>query len=48
MFFKVLPNRGYVKVDEKKTSRGVKQAKVKDRVTLFVCTNGDGSHKIRL
>lgn len=48
MFFKVLPNHDFVKVDENKTSRGVKQMKVEYSVTLFVCTNGDGSHKIPL
>jgi hypothetical protein len=43
-----MPNKGYGSVAEKKTSRGIKQMKAKDRVTLFVCTNGEVSNKIPL
>ena len=43
LFFKCLPNRSYVSEDEVKTARGTKLMKVKDRVTLVVCSNADGT-----
>jgi len=41
--FKILPNRSYVKEEDCKTARGTKLMKAKDRVTIFVTTNADGS-----
>jgi hypothetical protein len=43
LMFKCLPNRGYVKRSEVKTARGTKMMKVKDRVTIYVCTNASGT-----
>ena len=43
LFFKLLPNRAYVKKEEVKVARGTKLMKAKDRVTLYVCTNGTGT-----
>ena len=42
LFFKLLPNRAYVKNEETKVAHGTKLMKAKDRVTVYVCTNGDG------
>ena len=47
-FYKVLPNRGYLPKRERKTARGTKLMKDKDRVTLFVCTNASGTDKVPL
>ena len=43
LFFKLLPNRAYVKKEDVKVARGTKLMKAKDRVTLYVCTNGTGT-----
>lgn len=48
LFFKVLPNRSYVKKSEIKSARGTKLMKAKDRVTLYITTNGDGTDKVPL
>lgn len=48
LFYKVLPNRSYVKKSESKTSRGTKLMKAKDRVTLYITTNADGTDKVPL
>ncbi len=48
LFFKVLPNRSYVKKSELETARGIKLIKAKDRVTLYITTNADGMDKVPL
>lgn len=48
LFYKLLPNRSYVKAKDCKTARGLKLMKAKDRVTLFVCTNANGTDKVPL
>jgi len=48
LLYKCLPNRSYVSEDEVKTARGTKLMKAKDRVTLYVCTNADGSDFVPL
>ena len=48
LFFKLLPNRAYVKNEETKVARGTKLMKAKDRVTVYVCTNGDGTDLVPL
>jgi len=48
LLYKCLPNRSYVSEDEVKTARGTKLMKAKDRVTLYVCTNADGSDLVPL
>lgn len=42
LYYRKLPNRIYVKKAERKTARGVKQMKDKDRVTIMVCTSATG------
>ena len=45
--YKSLPNRTYVlKSENNKYLRGIKKMKAKDRVSAYLCTNTDGSHKI--
>lgn len=47
LFFKLLPRRTYVLESEgRRTVRGIKAMKAKDRITAFVCTNADGSQKV--
>ena len=47
LFYKLLPRRTYVGVHEdRKSLRGVKAMKAKDRVTAFVCTNASGTKKL--
>jgi len=48
LFFKCLPNRSYLKKGDYKNARGNKLMKAKDRVTIYVCTNADGSDKVPL
>ena len=48
LWFKLLPNRSYIKADEAKTARGTKNMKVKDRVTIFVTTNATGTDLVPL
>jgi hypothetical protein len=48
LFFKVLPNRSYVKKSELETARGTKLMKAKDCVTLYITTNADGMDKVPL
>ena len=43
LFFKLLANRVYVKKEDVKVACGTKLMKAKDRVTLYVCTNGTGT-----
>lgn len=47
LFYKLLPRRTYITEEEnRKTIRGTKAMKSKDRITAYVCTNGDGSRKL--
>lgn len=48
LFFKVLPNRSYIKEKDCKQARGIKMMKAKDRVTLYVATNATGTDKVPL
>ncbi len=48
LFFKCLPNRSYLKKEDFKDARGSKLMKAKDRVTIYVCTNADGTDKVPL
>ena len=49
LFFKLLPRRTYVLESEgRRTVRGIKAMKAKDRITAFLCTNADGSQKVDL
>ena len=43
LFHNKMPNRLYVNESEQKTTKGVKQMKSKDRVTLMICTAADGT-----
>ena len=47
LFYKLIPRRTYVLESEgKKSVRGTKAIKAKDRVTAFCCTNADGTDKV--
>ncbi len=48
LFFKLLPNHSYVKVEKARTARGSKFMKAKDRVTLYVATNATGTDLVPL
>ena len=48
LFFKCLPNRSYLRKEDFKDARGSKLMKAKDRVTIYVCTNADGTDKVPL
>lgn len=48
IFFRLLPKVSYVLPGEKKSVRGVKGMKAKDRITLITCTNATGTLKIPL
>lgn len=48
LFFRQLPKTSYVEPGEKKTVRGVKGMKAKDRITVIVATNATGYFKIPL
>lgn len=48
LFFKLLPNRSYVKVEKARAARGSKFMKAKDRVTLYVATNATGTDLVPL
>lgn len=48
LFFKLLPKRTYLERGEsKKLTRGTKDMKAKDRLTLLVCTNAIGTVMLR-
>ena len=47
LFYKLLPNRSYVKPEHRKDALGIKLMKAKDRVTLFIATNATGNDKVR-
>ena len=47
IFYKLLPNRTYLSAGEKrKTARGTKGMKAKDRVSAYMCTNATGTGKV--
>ena len=47
LFFKLLPRRTYISASEdRKSLRGVKAMKAKDRITALVCTNAMGTQKL--
>lgn len=48
LFFKLLPNRSYIKEKDRKQARGIKMMKAKDRATLYVATNATGTDKVPL
>ncbi len=49
LFYKFLPRRSYVtQYENKRTLRGTRQMSAKDRITAYVCTNADGSEKLRM
>ena len=49
LFYRTVPSRSYefhVHADSRQQGRGQKGLQAKDRVTLVLCTNATGSHKI--
>ena len=48
LFYKVLPNCSYAKVENARAARGTKFMKAKDRVTLYVATNATGTNLVPL
>lgn len=47
LFFKCLPRRTFLaKSENKKTARGSKKMKAKDRMTGYACTNATGTQKV--
>ena len=47
LFYKPLPRRTHVSIwQDRKSLRGIKSVKAKERVTAFVCTNATGTHKL--
>ena len=48
LMYKCLPNHGYVELEKKRITRGSKTMNSKDHVTLYICTNADGSDKYPL
>lgn len=49
LFFKLLPKRTYgLRTENKKTLRGVKSMKAKDRITAYVYANASGDDKVSL
>lgn len=47
IFYRLPPNRIYLSTTEnKKTARGTKAMKAKDRVSVYICTNATGSAKV--
>eukprot|EP00968_Pinguiococcus_pyrenoidosus_P010942 scaffold876_cov243-Pinguiococcus_pyrenoidosus.AAC.1 len=48
LFYKLLPKRSYLgETEDRKTARGTKEMKAKDRITALICTSADGS-KVKL
>ena len=45
-FYRCLPHRSYVSARERRSARGSKSMRAKDRVTAVLCVNADGSHKL--
>jgi len=46
LLFRGQPSRSYVSADDRRTARGSKAMKRKDRVTLTLCCNTTGTHKL--
>ena len=47
IFCKLLPNRTYLShAENRKTARGTKGMKAKDRVSVYMCTNATGTAKV--
>jgi len=46
LLFRCLPSRSYVPADDRRTARGSKAMRSKDRVTLTLCCNATGTHKL--
>jgi len=46
LLYLVLPSRSYVPSEDRRTARGSKAMKSKDRVTLNLCCNATGTHKV--
>ena len=46
LLYRGLPSRSYVPSEDRRTARGSKAIKSKDRVTLTLCFNSTGSHKL--
>jgi len=46
LFYRCLPHRSYVSARERRSARGSKAMRAKDRVTAVLCVNADGSHKL--
>lgn len=47
IFFRLLPNRTFLsKGENRKTARGTKGMKAKDRVSAYMCTNASGTAKV--
>jgi len=46
LLYRCLPSRSYVPRRDRKRARGTKTMRAKERVTLVLCTNATGSHKL--
>jgi len=46
LLYRGLPSRSYVPSEDRRTARGSKAMKSKDRVTLTLCCNATGTHKV--
>ncbi|KAK1865239.1 hypothetical protein I4F81_007773 [Pyropia yezoensis] len=46
LFYRCLSNRSYVSARERRTARGSKAMRAKERVTAVLCVNADASHKL--
>ena len=47
LFHRLFPNKRYVlRIESTVVVRGVKEMYAKNRVTLYVCTNADRTHKL--
>jgi len=46
LLYKCLPSRSYVPRRDRRSARGTKAMRSMDRVTLVLCTNATGSHKL--
>jgi len=46
LFYRCLPSQSYVSNGARRTARGVKAMKAKDRVTVVLCCNASGMEKL--
>ena len=46
LFYRCLPNRSFVPVEQRRAARGTKSMKAKERVTLVLACNATGSRKV--